>query len=402
MGSYKNTEIDGNLSVGRKITAGGDLTVRGKATFGHDVKVDGWLEAPNIKDINKGIYLSYNDLLVHYPTPRDGWLAGVVETVSGVKQMTAYLAVEGQWVKQDYALEVDMDVEELVRLGAHLFVNVTRLMGLDEATTLSDVLTMIESMEETVAALYMVPGVVLTFLGEERWETWRWTGETAEDWDDETTWEDIDAATINNTITATAAELDAKIGLLASGLTLTLRASPTVVYKGEAATLTLTATMATSEEKTLSIYDGETKLGESSTSPYLLQTTATLTSNRKTYTAKGEVNGMTLNAEVSVEARYPIYSGFAAIKPTSGTGLTKRSATTSPAGTYQGTVSSGTNGVHFYILVPKDMQLTNFTMGGAPFVMTTYADQTVDGILYYIYESANIYNAGTTIKVTAS
>lgn len=400
--SYRNTEIEGDLAVGRHIAAGGNLNIRGNAKFGHNVKVEGWLEAPNIKDINKGVFVSYQELLAHYPTAKDGWLAGVVETITDEQsqetttQITAYLGIEGQWVRQDFAIAVNMDVEQLKRQESNLFVNVTSLFELEEAKTLTEVLQLIdEEMEETVAALYKVPGVVLTFLGANGWEMWRWKGTSAEDWSDEDLWDDAETV-----------HLDNKINLLAAGVKLTLGVSPTIVYKGASAAVTLTGNITNVESGTgtlISIYDGDTKIGQSGNNPYALSQTVTPTSNRKRFRAEGIVNGMTLNAEVYLEARYPIYYGLAASKPTASTGLTKKGATTTAAGTYNATVPSGTNDVHLYILVPSDISsLSNFTMGGAPFVMTTYTNQTIDGVTYTIYESGNSYNAGTALSVVAS
>ena len=74
----KTTQIDGDVSVGRNVALGGKARVAGSATIGHNLKVEGWLEAPNIKDINnKGLFASSSALGAAYPTPRVGWWAMV-------------------------------------------------------------------------------------------------------------------------------------------------------------------------------------------------------------------------------------------------------------------------------------------------------------------------------------
>lgn len=381
------------------------MIVRGHAKFSHNVKVEGWLEAPNIKDINKGIFATYGDLLTHYPTANDGWMAGVIEIPQGEEeaQITAYIGIGGQWVRQNVALTINMDVEELIRLRSHLFVNAKNLFELDEATTLADVRELIDGMESSVAALYKIPGVVLTFIGAEGWETWRWDGETLEDWEEDDTWVDVDVAHLDDKVDEDVLRLDNKINLLAAGVKLTLGVSPTIIYKGTASTVTLTGSVNTENDVEISLYDGATKLGESSNNPYALQQSVTQNSNSKTYRAECAINGMTLNAAVTLQARYPIYYGFAASKPTTGTGMLKRSATTTAVGSYKSTVGAGVSGVHFYICVPSDISaLSNFTMGGAPFVMNSYGNQTIDGQTYIIYESGNTYNENTELDIVAS
>ncbi|MDE7179858.1 MAG: hypothetical protein K2N88_01490, partial [Muribaculaceae bacterium] len=47
----------------------------GRARVGHDLRVDGWLDAPNIKGPNKGMFVSAERLREAYPRPRPGWWA---------------------------------------------------------------------------------------------------------------------------------------------------------------------------------------------------------------------------------------------------------------------------------------------------------------------------------------
>ena len=48
MESIRTTQIDGDVSVGRNVAMGGDVTVAGDVVVGHNLKVDGWLEAENV------------------------------------------------------------------------------------------------------------------------------------------------------------------------------------------------------------------------------------------------------------------------------------------------------------------------------------------------------------------
>ena len=77
MSSIPTKQIDGDVAVGRNVSAGGDANVQGNVRVGHDLKVEGWLEAKNIKGVNKGLFASAAALREAYPQPHDGWFAGV-------------------------------------------------------------------------------------------------------------------------------------------------------------------------------------------------------------------------------------------------------------------------------------------------------------------------------------
>lgn len=86
--------IEGDLSVSRHVTAGGNATVRGCARVEHNLRVEGWLEAPNIKGANKGVFGSADQLHQSYPTPEDGWFAIVGGSLPG----RIYYGFKGKWV----------------------------------------------------------------------------------------------------------------------------------------------------------------------------------------------------------------------------------------------------------------------------------------------------------------
>ena len=77
MSSIPTKQIDGDVAVGRNVSAGGDANIQGNARIGHDLIVEGWLEAKNIKGVNKGLFASVAALREAYPQPHDGWFAGV-------------------------------------------------------------------------------------------------------------------------------------------------------------------------------------------------------------------------------------------------------------------------------------------------------------------------------------
>ena len=102
----KTTLINGDVAVGRNVAAGGDLRVAGRAIIGHNLKVEGWLEAENIKDVNKGFFLSADELSETYPNPHDGWIAGVGASTP----FTAYIGKGGEWTATGGTIEIAVDM----------------------------------------------------------------------------------------------------------------------------------------------------------------------------------------------------------------------------------------------------------------------------------------------------
>lgn len=94
MSSIKTTQIDGDVSVGRDVAVGGKVTVQGSSQFKGNMKVEGWLDAKNIKGANKGIFTSVDKLKSAYPFPHDGWWAIVGTSLPG----PIYVGDGGEWV----------------------------------------------------------------------------------------------------------------------------------------------------------------------------------------------------------------------------------------------------------------------------------------------------------------
>lgn len=91
MGTMKY--VEGDVAVSRDAIVGGHAIVRGNARVGHNLTVEGWLDAPNIKVPNKGYFKSEADLKGNYPHPRNGWWALVGESLPA----PVYIALGGKW-----------------------------------------------------------------------------------------------------------------------------------------------------------------------------------------------------------------------------------------------------------------------------------------------------------------
>lgn len=106
------------------------------------------------------------------------------------------------------------------------------------------------------------------------------------------------------------------------------------------------------------------------------------------------------SASSKVTMVLPIYYGFGTTETDIAIAANKLSPRLSASGTYAKT--SAKDDVNFIILAPKTLpKLTNFTMGGAPFVMET-TSVTINGKDYYMYKSGAIYMTGTTLNVQAN
>ena len=100
--SIPTKQIDGDVAIGRDANVGGKATVRGSMKVGHNLTVEGWLEAKNIKGPNKGLFKTAQQLREAYPNPHEGWWALV--TVEGSASSDhlgqLYVADGGTWVAQ--------------------------------------------------------------------------------------------------------------------------------------------------------------------------------------------------------------------------------------------------------------------------------------------------------------
>lgn len=121
MSAIKATKIDGDVSVGRNVAIGGNTIVQGNAHLKGRVRIDGWLEARNIKGPNKGLFPDETKLRKMYPLPHDGWWALVGDTLPAL----LYIADGGTWVSTGKTtgtptLDIHQYNEALDKLNADL------------------------------------------------------------------------------------------------------------------------------------------------------------------------------------------------------------------------------------------------------------------------------------------
>lgn len=151
MGAIPTKHIDGDATVGRNVSAGGNANIQGNVRVGHDLKVEGWLEARNIKGPEKGLFKSAQALREAYPTPHDGWWALVGDTLPA----QIYLADKGAWVAQvnedgtpktagTFVGDLTQYTEELAKLLDDILSNSTAI----QANTLE-----IEKLRDTINML---------------------------------------------------------------------------------------------------------------------------------------------------------------------------------------------------------------------------------------------------------
>lgn len=94
MSSVKTTQLDGDVSVGRNTSIGGNIIIQGGGHVKGTLVIDGWLDAKNIKGSNKGIFTTAEKLREAYPRPHDGWWAIVGKTLPS----PIYIGDGGEWV----------------------------------------------------------------------------------------------------------------------------------------------------------------------------------------------------------------------------------------------------------------------------------------------------------------
>ncbi len=124
--SATNRSIGGDVSVGRNAAIGGKVIVQGSTIINHNLKVKGYLDAPNIMGVNKGVFATVAALNTTYPNPHDGWVAGVLgEDSGGNAVVNMYLGNGGAWVQQsgrelEFAVDLEYYDNELAQLQADI------------------------------------------------------------------------------------------------------------------------------------------------------------------------------------------------------------------------------------------------------------------------------------------
>ena len=90
----RNISIGGSARIGRRIAVGGDISAGGSIHIKHDLRVDGWLDAPNLRNPAKGLYATLEELEEAHRFPRPGSWALVGKSLPA----TLYVASGRKWV----------------------------------------------------------------------------------------------------------------------------------------------------------------------------------------------------------------------------------------------------------------------------------------------------------------
>lgn len=92
--AYEQKHIVGDAVVGHDAVVGGDLKVNGRGHFKGNVRIDGWLDCPNIAGPHKGFFATEAELRAAHPSPQEGWVAVVGDNPPAGK---VYRVNKGQW-----------------------------------------------------------------------------------------------------------------------------------------------------------------------------------------------------------------------------------------------------------------------------------------------------------------
>lgn len=92
--AYEQKHIEGDAVVGHDAVVGGDLKVNGRGHFKGNVRIDGWLDCPNIAGPHKGFFSTETELRSAHPSPQEGWVAVVGDNPPAGK---VYRVNKGQW-----------------------------------------------------------------------------------------------------------------------------------------------------------------------------------------------------------------------------------------------------------------------------------------------------------------
>lgn len=102
--------IDLDAAVGRNLAVGGAMTVKGHSVLDGNLLVKGWLDAPNMRGPDRGMYATEELLKKRWPHPHSGWRAYVGASIA---EAVLYLGYRGEWSEigpadLDPNIEVDL------------------------------------------------------------------------------------------------------------------------------------------------------------------------------------------------------------------------------------------------------------------------------------------------------
>ena len=96
--SEQNKKIEGSVIIGRDLTVGGGVTANGSSVFKKGVRVEGVLDAPNLRGTCKGLFATEEKLKDMYPTPEEGLWAMVGTTIPAKVYMAERVNGKCEWV----------------------------------------------------------------------------------------------------------------------------------------------------------------------------------------------------------------------------------------------------------------------------------------------------------------
>ena len=96
--SVKENKIEGDAIISGDVTTGGGVVANGSSVFKKNLKVEGWLEASNLRGACKGLFENEERLKDLYPTPDEGMWALIGETIPAKVYMAKRVNGKTEWV----------------------------------------------------------------------------------------------------------------------------------------------------------------------------------------------------------------------------------------------------------------------------------------------------------------
>lgn len=432
--------VERDATIGHNLSVGGRTSIRGSAVIDHDLTVKGWLEAPNIRTSNKGVFMTLEELQAAYPSPKVGWYAGVVEVTADDTtdvKVVVYVVRHGVWVRTGSTIEIPLDIraeigdlselramvedhgrrievlEEAITAlvaGDAMFLNGTKLFeGAEEVPdTLEEFYTAVDGLADKEC--YQMPGIVITLKTAEGWKTWQWVGENAADeWTDSTKWKvygDGDYADIIDEIVEK---------LWPTSLTFTNNVN-SVEYTGEDRTVTLNWSV---EKKGAGVVPSQVVIKKDNIIIYADEPEGSSGSlqvvvNKSTkFSIEATVNGKVYTASTSVTMILPSWVGFYVAGYTAEemiggarNNFVKKVVTGVSA--LSGTYTNDAAGKYLTIIVPdsRSYNITKVTSSGFDVPMQAAVSDSsivIGGVAqsYKVYRNANPVNAGAMTIVVS-
>ncbi len=121
-----NYQTDQSASIGGNLHVGGRVTAAGHAVFSRNVRIEGWLDAPNLRSPCLGLFESMDDLQAACRSPRPGQWALVVGGTGddGSLLTTVCTYGDGGW-KAGRTCRIDIDVDLDTKADKAMFVTLS-------------------------------------------------------------------------------------------------------------------------------------------------------------------------------------------------------------------------------------------------------------------------------------